>query len=251
MSEFDFLNDEKLSTEEKIAKAEEAVTGLKDKNTELLGKQVGLRADYATLVKQLSALEGIDPDELIAAKSRISELEGQVGKNKLGDNELQEIIAAQTAKIDGQYKDQLMTLQGKNKDLTDKYGKIEAKNHQLHLGSIVLEATAASGARTNAIPIITKLAAETWKASDSGEFTPQNEKGETISNSDGTGTITMSDWVEGLRVEHDYLFSKPKGGNLDNDKTNSGKNIGKLSEADKRAMIDNNADSAKDLPRYA
>lgn len=250
MSEFDFIKDANMSDEDKIKKAESLVSGLKDKNTELLGKQIDLKDKVQTLEAKVKETGDSDPEELKKAKTRIEELEKKIKSGKLGDDEIQDLIDAEKAKLENQYGSQIQTLTENLEKAKSQVGSVTRQNHQLQLGGLVIEATAGSGLRDKAIPIVTKMAAETWSPNDEGKFEPKSD-GKIISNSEGTGPITMADWVETLRTDHDYLFSKPRGGNMDGDKAGGDKDFSKMTEAEKVKMIENNPDAAKDLPKYA
>lgn len=190
------------------SKIGEAVTGLKTKNSELLGKLKAAGDD-------LKRFDGIDPDAVRTILSKFASDE-EAGLLKAG--KIDEVLNKRTERMQGEHAKAIKAEQ-------DKWAKSEAKSSKLAsrtLSGAIKDAAIKSGALPEAMEDIVLRGGGLWRLNDDGDPVAMNGE-EVVLGKDGKTPLSPSEWAESLRETAPHLWPKAQGSNAPGSNANSDK----------------------------
>ncbi len=214
------------------------VSGLKSKNTELLGSNRTIKTELDKLKGQF---EGLDID---AVKGLLVKV-GQDEETKLiAEGKLDEVITRRTERLRGDYDKQLAAEKGR----ADKAEAFAAKYSDKVLADSIRAAALKAGALPEAAEDIILRARGTFKLSEDGEAIATNRDGEVIYSKDGSTPLSPLEWAESLRETATHLWPRAQGAGQTGD--NGGKATkkwGEYTETERAALARDNPEAFKKL----
>ena len=178
------------------AKIGEAVTGLKTKNGELIGKLKAAGDD-------LKRFDGIDPDAVRTILSKFASDE-EAGLLKAG--KIDEVLNKRTERMQA---DNAKALKGEQ----DRWAKAEAKASKLAartLSGAIKDAAIKSGAYPEAMEDIVLRSGSLWRLNDDGDPVAMSGE-EIVLGKDGKTPLSPTEWAESLRETAPHLWPKAQG----------------------------------------
>jgi hypothetical protein len=177
---------------------DEAVTGLKAKNSELLGK-LKERDD------KLKSFDGIDPVAVSTMLKRFADDE-EAGLIKAG--KIDEVLTKRTDRMKADYDKKLQAEAEAKARALSKADKLAART----LAGALRDAAIKTGALPEAMDDIVLRAGSVWRLSDDGEPVAINGD-EVILGKDGKTPLSPMEWAESLRETAPHLWPKAQGTN--------------------------------------
>lgn len=222
-----------------IAAAVEAATlGLKNKNSELLGKLSSTKTELDGFKAQFDGLD------IEAVKGLLNKV-GQDEETKLiAEGKLDEVITRRTERLRGDYDKQLAT----EKARADKAEAFAARYSDKVLADSIRAAAIKAGALPEAAEDIILRAKGTFKLSEDGEAVATDRDGEVIYGKDGKTPLSPLEWAESLRETATHLWPRAQGAGQTGD--NGGKATkkwGEYTESERAALARDNPDAFKKL----
>lgn len=210
-----------------------AVTGLKAKNGELLGKL----KDATT---NLQRFDGIDPDAVrtILAKFADDEEAGLIKSGKID-----EVLNKRTERMQAENQKALKAEQEKYERAESKASKLAART----LSAAIKDAGIKSGAYPEALDDIVLRGQNLWRLNDDGEPVAMNGD-EVVLGKDGKTPLTPLEWAESLRESAPHLWPKAQGSNAPG--SNSDKGAPKKGKAPERKDFADDISYTKAAARY-
>lgn len=179
------------------SKVNEAVTGLKAKNTELLGKLKDVSSN-------LQRFDGIDPDAVRAILSKFASDE-EAGLIAKGD--IDTVLKNRTERMQSEFEKQI-----KGRD--DAINQLHAKAAKLAAGKVsgaLTQAASKAGALPEAMEdIVLRGQGQGWNINDDGEVVALRE-GAVVLGKDGKTPLSPQEWAESLRETAPHLWPKAQG----------------------------------------
>ena len=184
---------EKTFTQSDVQKMiDEQVSGLKSKNSELLGSQKKLK-------EQLSQFEGIDPDAVRNILKRFSDDE----ESKLiAEGKIDEVLAKRTERMAGDYEKKLKAEQEKAESYLKRAQAYESKVFE---NAIRQEATKA-GLHQFAVDDAILRAKNIFKLGENGDLQAFDADGQLIYGNTGQSGLTVSEWLESQKEAAPHWF---------------------------------------------
>lgn len=180
------------------AKIGEAVTGLKAKNGELIGKL----KDATT---NLQRFDGIDPDAVKTILSRFASDE-EAGLLKAG--KIDEVLTKRTERMQGDHAKAIKTESELRAKAEAKASKLAART----LSGAIKDAAIKAGALPEAMEDIVLRGGSLWRLNDDGD--PVAMAGdEVVLGKDGKTPLTPGEWADSLRETAPHLWPKAQGSN--------------------------------------
>nr|WP_245227529.1 MULTISPECIES: hypothetical protein [unclassified Pseudomonas] len=177
--------------------------GLKNKNSELLGK---LKDATGKLTQFETQFEGIDIDAVKGLLSRA----GQDEETKLlTEGKVDEVFNKRTERLRGDYDKQLKAIS----ERATKAETFAAKFQGKVLGDSVRGAALKAGALPEATDDIILRAKGVFSLNEEGEAVAVDESGQTILGKDGKTPLTPLEWAESLRESAPHLWPRASGTN--------------------------------------
>jgi hypothetical protein len=214
-------------------KVGEAVTGLKTKNGELIGKLKAVGDD-------LKRFEGIDPDAVRTILSKFADDE-EAGLIKSG--KIDEVLNKRTERMQAENQKALKAEQ-------EKYERAESKASKLAertLSAAIKDAGLKSGAYPEALEDIVLRGKHLWRLSDDGEPVAMNGD-EIVLGKDGKTPLSPMEWAESLREAAPHLWPKAQGSNAPG--SNGDKGAPKKGKAPERKDYADDISYTKAAARY-
>lgn len=188
--------------QEAIQKAvDEKVQGLKDKNSELLGKNKELNTELTGIKKQL---EGVD---LTAVKELLSKANMDEESKLIAEGKIDEVIQKRTEKMKQDHEKQLQVE-------SERANKAEAYANQFKQSVVkgqIAQAFSSIGGLAEATDDVTALAQSMFALDEKGNAVMIDANGETVIGKDGSTPLSPKEWVESLRETKSYFFPKAQG----------------------------------------
>lgn len=239
MAEENQIDLEDPAVKEAIAAAvEAATTGLKNKNSELLGSLKNTKTELEGFKTQF---EGLDIE---AVKGLLTKV-GQDEETKLiAEGKLDEVITRRTERLRGDYDKQLAV----EKARADKAEAFAAKYSDKVLADSIRAAAIRAGALPEAAEDIILRARGTFKLSEEGEAIATDRDGEVIYGKDGKTPLSPLEWAESLRETATHLWPRAQGAGPTGD--NGGKATkkwGDYTEVERAALARDNPEAFKKL----
>ncbi len=175
-----------------------AVTGLKAKNSELLGK---LKEQDA----KLKEFDGIDPVAVTAMIKRFADDE-EAGLLKAG--KFDDVVNKRTQRMQDEHAKTLKAEQDARTRAEGKASKLAART----LAGAIRDAAVKAGALPEAMEDIVLRAGPTWRLNDDGDPVAMNGDEVTLGK-DGQTRLTPTEWAESLRETAPHLWPKAQGTN--------------------------------------
>lgn len=172
------------------------VTGLKNKNSELLGQ-------INTFKTNLAKFDGIDPDAVNAMIKRFADDE-EAGLIKAG--KFDEVLNKRTERMQADWQKKMQAAEG---NLT----KAQAANKRLAdraLSDAILKAAGKAGALPEAMEDIVLRARGVFTINEDGEVVAKNGD-DVILGKDGKTPLSPQEWAETLRETATHLWPKATG----------------------------------------
>ncbi|UVM02298.1 hypothetical protein LOY41_12220 [Pseudomonas atacamensis] len=180
---------------------ETSVSGLKTKNSELLGK---LKETTGKLTQFETQFEGIDIDAVKGLLSRA----GQDEETKLlTEGKVDEVFNRRTERLRGDYDKQLKTVTAR----AEKAEAFAAKFQGKVLGDSVRGAALKAGALPEATDDIILRAKGVFSLNEEGEAVAVDEDSQVILGKDGKTPLTPLEWAESLRESAPHLWPRASG----------------------------------------
>lgn len=177
---------------------DEAVAGLKAKNSELLGK-LKERDD------KLKSFDGIDPVAVSAMLKRFADDE-EAGLIKAG--KIDEVLTKRTERMKADFDKQLKAEAEARARALSKADKLSART----LAGALRDAAIKTGALPEAMDDIVLRANAVWRLNDDGDPVAMNGD-EVILGKDGKTPLSPMEWAESLRETAPHLWPKAQGTN--------------------------------------
>lgn len=202
------------------------VTGLKNKNSELLG----------TIKQQkdnLSRFEGIDPDAVRGIIQRFSDDEEA---KLIAAGKVDEVLDKRTERMRADVDKQIKAAN----ERADKAEAFSSKFRDRVLGDAIRAAAAKAGALAEASDDLILRAKGAFQLNDEGEAVAVDANGDVLFGKDGKTPLTPLEWAESLKETAPHLFPRAEGTGAGGHKSGSGGGSLKRSEmtsTDKAAYI--------------
>ena len=187
-----------------IATAVEAsVSGLKTKNTELLGK---LKDTSGKLSQFETQFEGIDID---AVKGLLAKA-GQDEETKLlTEGKIDEVFGKRTERLRGEFEKQLAG----EKARADKSESFANQVRDKVLGDSIRAAAIKAGALPEATDDLILRARGQFTLNEEGDAVAVDKEGQAILGKDGKSPLSPLEWAESLRESAPHLWPRAQGTN--------------------------------------
>lgn len=179
------------------AKISEAVTGLKTKNGELIGKLKEAGAN-------LQRFDGIDPD---AVRNILSKFASEEEAGLIAKGDIEAVMKKRTERMASDHEKQL-------KSHSDTIAQLNAKAAKLAAGKVsgaLTQAASKLGALPEAMEdIVLRGQGQGWTINDDGDVVAMRD-GEIVLGKDGKSPLSPSEWAESLRDTAPHLWPKAQG----------------------------------------
>lgn len=194
------------------AKISEAVTGLKSKNSELLGKL----KDAST---NLQRFDGIDPE---AVRNILSKFASDEEASLIAKGDIDTVLTKRTERMQGEFAKQL-------KGREDTIAQLNAKAAKLAAGKVsgaLTQAASKAGALAEAMEdIVLRGHGQGWTINDDGDVVALRD-GELVLGKDGKTPLSPQEWAESLRESAAHLWPRATGaGATGNERGGNGRTI--------------------------
>ncbi|PYZ59964.1 hypothetical protein [Providencia rettgeri] len=176
---------------------DQQVSGLKAKNTELLGK-IKEQGD------NLKRFDGIDPDTV---KGMLKRFENDEEAKLIADGKIDEVINKRTERMRGDTDKQL-------KEANARVEKAEAFANKFRarvLGDEIRSAAGKAGALSSAQEDLILRAKGIFQINDEGQAVAVDEDGNPIMGKDGRTQLSPIEWIESLKESAPHLFPAASG----------------------------------------
>jgi hypothetical protein len=194
---------------------DEAVAGLKAKNSELLGK-------LKERDEQFKPFVGVDPVAMNTMLKQFADAE-EAGLIKAG--KIDEVLTKRTERMQAENLKMLKAEQEARARAEGKASKLSART----LAGALRDAAIKTGALPEAMDDIVLRAGSVWRLNDDGEPVAVNGD-EVILGKDGKTPLSTIEWAESLRETAPHLWPKAQGTNAPGSGPGprGGKSIGKV-----------------------
>ncbi len=180
------------------AKVSEAVTGLKTKNSELLG-------NLKTVKDDLKRFDGIDPD---AVRTVLSKFASDEESTLLKAGKIDEVLNKRTERMQGEHGKAIKAEQEARAKAEAKASKLAART----LAGAVRDAAIKAGALPEAMDDIVLRGGGLWRLNDDGDPVAMNGD-DVVLGKDGKTPLSPREWADSLRETAPHLWPKAQGGN--------------------------------------
>lgn len=153
---------------------------------------------------RLEAFGELTIDELEALREKAE----SGGTGRPSEEELTELLDKRFGVAKQRYEKQIESLTGERDAQVASAKKYQEALAQERIFNQVKDNAVKAGVRDKALGLITRMATDVWRIDESGEAAAYN--GDEPMNG-SHGPITMREWVDSLRDEHDYLFKPSEG----------------------------------------
>ncbi|WP_432366554.1 hypothetical protein ACRG00_10790 [Cronobacter sakazakii] len=174
-----------------------AVTGLKNKNSELLG----------TIKQQKEALasfEGIDPEAVRGILKRFSDDEEA---KLIAAGKIDEVLNKRTERLRADVEKQIKAAN----ERAEKAEAFSSKFRDRVLADAIRTAAAKAGALAEASDDLIRRAKGTFQLNDEGEAVAIDANGDILFGKDGKTPLTPEEWAESLKETAPHLFPRAEG----------------------------------------
>ena len=208
---------------------DQAVSGLKAKNSELLGTIKTTKGELDQLKAQF---EGVDIEQLKAIANQAHQSEEA---KLIAEGKLDEVINRRTERLRGDLDKQLQA----EKARADKAEAFANQFRDKVLADSIRSAALKAGALPEASEDIILRARSTFQLNEHGEAVAVDKDGEVIYGKDGKTPLSALEWAESLRESAPHLWPKAVGAGQTGDKGAKGvnKKASEMSASEKAQFI--------------
>lgn len=176
---------------------DDATSGLKAKNNELLG-------DIRKLKDQVKAFDGLDP---VAVKALIEKFSNDEEAALIAKGKIDEVLAKRTERLNADWQKKLEAEQNNTKKLQERNQKLVERA----TSAAIIQAATKAGAEPTAIDdIVLRARGAGWTVNDEGEVIAKNGD-DVVFGKDGKTPLSPSEWTESLREVAPHLWPKAQG----------------------------------------
>ena len=187
------------SNPEVQALIEQAVSGLKAKNSDLLGKI----KDFADFKKQF---DGIDPEKY---RKIIPLFEQNEEAKLIADGKIDDVIKRRTEKMQAEHEGEIKTAHKQNETLQQQLETYKARLAELTIDKAVIAEMTAAGALPSAIEDAVLHAHRIFKLEDDGSVVARDKDGNLLKSD--KGVLDIKTWVDMQRTAKDHWFGRAQG----------------------------------------
>lgn len=209
---------EKLNAQE-ADNINKEVSGLKNKNDELLGGQ-------KTLKEKLAAYDGIDPEK---TRKILADIEKDKDLQMLKDGKLDELVEKRANDYKVKYDDKLKGVQTDLEKITGERDTYKSKFEQHLVGQSVGKVALDAKALPTALDDITRRAMDVFQVTENGELEARNADGTLMKTEEGD-LLTPARFIEKLKSEAPHYWPPSQSGGLGGDGDDSGSDLDKRME---------------------
>lgn len=179
------------------ARVSEQVTGLKNKNGELLGK-------LKEQTESLKRFEGIDPD---AVRSVLQQFENDEEAKLIASGKMKEVIEKRTERLRSDSDKQVKAAMQRAEQAESFADKFRDRVLGDSVRSVAIKTQAVAGADED----ILRRAKDVFKINDEGEAVAVDREGNAILGKDGRTPLSLIEWVESLKDVAPHLWPQASG----------------------------------------
>lgn len=185
---------EQQSADDVVAQAiEKATAALKAKNSELL-------AEKRKLAEEFKRFEGVDPEEYSTLKQEREALEEAKLKaegkaDEIAQRKIEKALAAKNKEIEA--------IAERNKQLENRVASVQQK---ILAGHIAKEASGKVHAGSGSMQTLSLLAQGVFTLDENDNPVQLDSDGQVVLGKDGKTPFGVSEWLEGLKETHPFLF---------------------------------------------
>lgn len=217
------------------ANVNEAVTGLKAKNSELLGK-------LSKASDALKRFDGIDPD---AVRTILSKFASDEEAGLIAKGDIDAVLNKRTERMQGEHSKAIKAEQ-------DKWAKSEAKASKLAartLAGAIVEAAVKAGVKKNATEDVVLRGQSLWRLNDDGDPVAMSGD-EVVLGKDGKTPLSPQEWAESLRETASHLFESAQGSNALGSNSNASDKTTRKGKAPERKDFKTDIDYTKAAAKF-
>lgn len=191
---------------------EQETSGLKGKNSELLGKLKTAQGDLDSFKSQFDGLD-IEAVKAIVSKA------GQDEETRLiAEGKIDEVVSRRTERLRGDLEKQLQA----ERDRADKAETFANQFKDRVLSDSIREAASKAGALAEASDDIILRARSVFSLNEDGMPVAIDKDGQVIYGKDGKTPLSPLEWAEGLRESASHLWPRAQGAGQVGDKGGKG-----------------------------
>lgn len=191
---------------------EQETSGLKGKNSELLGKLKTAQGDLDSFKSQFDGLD-IEAVKAIVSKA------GQDEETRLiAEGKIDEVVSRRTERLRGDLEKQLQA----ERDRADKAETFANQFKDRVLSDSIREAASKAGALAEASDDIILRARSVFSLNEDGVPVAVDKDGQVIYGKDGKTPLSPLEWAEGLRESASHLWPRTQGAGQVGDKGGKG-----------------------------
>jgi hypothetical protein len=189
------------------------VAGLKNKNSELIGK-------LKETSEKFKQYEGVDFEKL---KVLQKQMEGNEELRLLSEGKTEEVIARRIENAKKDYENQLAARDGKLSEYEQILKQKEDRLASLVIDGQIREAYVGLGYEPAALDDILRLGRDVFIMDENGSAVPRDAQGNIIFGKDAKSPVTAAEWLANLAEKKPYLRGVNKGAG-----TQPNRNTGKV-----------------------
>lgn len=179
-------------------KLEAATAGLKNKNSELLGK-------LKETGESLKRFDGIDPD---AVRNILSKFASDEEAGLIAKGDIDTVLSKRTERMQADFNKKLESEQKERNRYVEANKKLSARA----MSESILKAATKAGALPEAMEDIVLRARGTFTVNEDGDVVAMNGD-EVVLGKDGKTALSPIEWAESLRENAPHLWPKAQGTN--------------------------------------
>lgn len=185
---------------------EEKVSGLKNKNSELIGK-------LKEKDESLKAWDGFDRDQV---KTLMERIQNDEETRLLAEGKVDEVISRRTELLRKDFDHQLTSRDSHLKELEAKLQQKDEKLKELVIDGQIREAYLNLGFEPSALDDVIRLGRTIYGMDENGKAVPRDNNGNLKFGKDGRSQMTPTEWLEELAEKKKYLRPASSGGSSSN-----------------------------------
>lgn len=184
------------------AKIDEEVKGLKNKNSEVIGK-------LKEAQEKMKQFDGLDVERL---KNLQKQFEQNEEMQLLAEGKTEEVVNRRVELLKKDHNQQIEMLKTEISKYTDTLKQKDEHLRKLAVDSSVQHAYMALNFDPAALDDVIRIARDTFIMGEEGEVVPRDAKGNVLYGRDGKSVIGISEWLTVLADKKPYLRGVSKGG---------------------------------------
>lgn len=180
---------------------DEQVSGLKAKNSELLGK-------VKEAQEKTKQYDGVDFEKI---KNLQAQMESNEEMRLLADGKVEEVVSRRVELRDKEWENRYGALDGKVKEYETILRQKEERLTELVIDGQIREAFVQLGYEATALDDMIRLGRHVFIMDENGTAVPRDSHGNIIYGKDAKTPITSSQWLESLAEKKPWLRGASKG----------------------------------------